>query len=224
MPARYAFLVETYATEIDKVLGLWSTAEDGDLPLRPDPSDARSRNLLEHMLHQCLGEDAWFRTMLGIEVASAVAPVPESRLGFIGCYAACAAERLQHLREREEAWWEETVPFFETRRSRAWIVVRRIAHTAHHRGQQTLLLRALGRRLYSTYGPTADTGGLPRDGAAVVYPYPDVATLLEQEGGPRQKRPLPPPAGRAVTERPAPPVQDRGDRGAAAPGGGPGRT
>ncbi|MFL5496629.1 MAG: DinB family protein, partial [Gemmatimonadales bacterium] len=32
-------------------------------------------------------------------------------------------------------------------RSRAWILVRRIAHTAHHRGQQTILLRQLGREL-----------------------------------------------------------------------------
>jgi hypothetical protein len=52
--------------------------------------------------------------------------------------------------------------FFDLSRTLAWIVVRRIAHTAHHRGRQTALLRMLGRALYGTYGPTADTGWLRR--------------------------------------------------------------
>jgi hypothetical protein len=38
-------------------------------------------------------------------------------------------------------------------------MVRRIAHTAHHRGEQTTLLRMLDREVYSVYGPSIDTGG-----------------------------------------------------------------
>jgi hypothetical protein len=48
-------------------------------------------------------------------------------------------------------------------------MTRRIAHSAHHRGQQTAMLRMLGRDLHSTYGPTADTGGLPADDAPTLY-------------------------------------------------------
>ncbi len=88
------------------------------------------------------------------------------------------------------------------KRSRAWILTRRIAHTSHHRGQQTALLRILGRSLHSTYGPSADTGGLMQNQAPVIYPYPDVTTLLAEEGGKRRKRPLPGAGGRPATERP----------------------
>jgi hypothetical protein len=67
-----------------------------------------------------------------------------------------------------------------------------------------MLLRARGQALYSTYGPSADTGGLAKDKPPVIYPYRDLATLLQQEvaGGGRQKQPLPPLPPRAVTERP----------------------
>ena len=86
------------------------------------------------------------------------------------------------LRDKDDPWWEERVTFFEERRSRAWVMVRRIAHTAHHRGQQTALLRMLDCRLHSTYGPTADTGGLMQNKAPVIYAYPDLDTLLEGRG------------------------------------------
>jgi hypothetical protein len=107
------------------------------------------------------------------------------------------------MRTKPDAWWEEEVAFFEVTRTRAWIVTRRIAHTAHHRGQQTALLRMLGRDLHSTYGPTADTGGLMRDNAPVVYAYAGLEELLEEEAGTRRKAALPGPGGRSVTERPA---------------------
>ena len=74
--------------------------------------------------------------------------------------------------------------FFDVPRSRAWVLTRRIAHSAHHRGQLTTCLRLLGRSLYSTYGPTADTGGLFQQGAPVIYRYASVEALLaaEREG------------------------------------------
>ena len=62
--------------------------------------------------------------------------------------------------------------FFDVPRTRAWIMVRRIAHTAHHRGQQMAMLRMLNHDLFSNYGPTADTED------KVAYAYPDIETLL----------------------------------------------
>jgi uncharacterized damage-inducible protein DinB len=200
---RYRFLVETYQTEILKVLSVWSMFEEADLSARPAGGDGRGRSVLEHMVHQSMSENLWFRDMLGIAVTENPLPAKETRLGFIETYAGNASKRLAALREKPDSWWEEEAGFFEVKRSRAWIVTRRIAHTAHHRGQQTTLLRMLGRALHSTYGPTADTGGLMQNRALVVYPYPDLETLLaEEKGGTRKKSPLPGPGDPSPTERP----------------------
>ena len=56
--------------------------------------------------------------------------------------------------------------------------------------------------LYSNYGPSADTGGLMANKAPVIYAYPDVETLLEEESGDRKKSPLPGPGDKPPTERP----------------------
>jgi uncharacterized damage-inducible protein DinB len=155
----YRFLVDTYETERLKVLSVWGMFRDEDLPFRPHPTDTRGRSVLEQMQHQCLSENTWFCNMLGIDVGAPPLPVDETRLGFVLQYGTDSAKRLDVLRSKEEAaWWEEEVAFFDVRRSRAWIVVRRIAHTSHHRGQQMAMLRMLGRDVFSTYGPTADTG------------------------------------------------------------------
>jgi len=200
--ARYAFLVDTYETEILKVLSVWSMFEDGDLMVRPHATDRRGRSVLEHMVHQSLSENLWFESMLGISVTTNPLPESETRLAFIEGYARNASVRLEQMRTKPDDWWEGATAFFEVERTRAWIVTRRIAHTAHHRGQQTALLRMLGHDLHSTYGPTADTGGLMRDHAPVVYAYPDLDELLEEEAGRRRKAALPGPGGRSVTERP----------------------
>ncbi len=187
---RYQFLIDTYETERLKVVSVWSMFRDEDLPARPHPADRRGRSLLEHLVHQCVSENNWFKGMLGIDVVSPglnAAPLPaaESRLGFIERYTEDSQRRLEVLRGKDDTWWEEEAAFFDVRRSRAWVMVRRIAHTAHHRGQQMALLRMLGRDLHSNYGPTADTG------ERVIYAYPDVKTLIDGEGKGGRKARLP---------------------------------
>ena len=154
--SKYRFLADTYETERLKVLSVWSMFDDRDLAVKPHAT--RGRNALEHMAHQCISEYNWFRNMFGIDTGGSPVPSPESRAGFAECYARDSATRLAALREKDDAWWETEVAFFDVPRTRAWIMVRRIAHTAHHRGQQTFLLRMLGRDVLSTYGPTEDTG------------------------------------------------------------------
>ncbi len=198
----FTFLVDTYRTEIEKTLSVWSMADDEDLDVRPRAGDRRGRTLREHMVHQCLSEHGWFTNMLGIRTTEPPLPQTETRPAFLQRYAADAAMRLAALATKDDAWWLGATDFFGEPRSRAWVVVRRIAHTAHHRGQQTALLRAFGKALHSTYGPTADTGGLAKDAPPVIYPYADVPTLLREEQGARHKQPLPPAGPRPVTERP----------------------
>ena len=51
-------------------------------------------------------------------------------------------------------------------------------------------------------GPTADTGGLFQNGAAVIYQYPDTETLLEAEAHGGNRPPLPGSGTKPPTERP----------------------
>jgi uncharacterized damage-inducible protein DinB len=196
---RYAFLVETYATERIKVVSVWSEFRDEDLPARPNAHDSRGRSVHEQMVHQCVSEDVWFRNMLGIDVGAPPLPKQETRAEFIQRYVDDSGKRLAALHSKDEAWWEEEVKFFDVPRSRAWVMVRRISHTSHHRGQLMAMLRMLGRDVYSNYGPTADTGGLMQNHAPTIYAYGTLEELLNGE----QKTELPGGGNNPVTERPA---------------------
>ena len=196
---RYAFLVETYATERIKVVSVWSEFHDEDMSVRPNSADARGRSVLEQMVHQCVSEDLWFRNMLGIDVGAPPLPSSETRMEFIKRYAEDSGRRLAALQAKDDGWWEGETSFFNVKRSRAWVMVRRIAHTSHHRGQLMAMLRMLGRDIHSNYGPTADTGGLMANHAPTIYAYGSLEELL----GVREKRQLPGSGGKPVTERPA---------------------
>jgi uncharacterized damage-inducible protein DinB len=200
---RYDFLVETYATERIKILGVWSEFRDSDLPLRPNSGDPRGRSVHEQMVHQCVSEDLWLRTMLGIDVGAPPLPKQETRLEFIKRYAEDSGKRLAVFQEKDEAWWEGTTTFFDVPRTRAWVMTRRLTHTSHHRGQLMAMLRMLGRDLHSNYGPTADTGGLMQSHAPTIYAYGSIAALIEGEATGGAKTKLPGAGGKPVTERPA---------------------
>ena len=140
----YQFLVDTYETECIKVVSVWSEFTDDDFEVRPRRGDPRGRSVHEQMVHQCVSEDAWFRNMLGIDVAAPPLPKEESRLAFMKRYAEDSAKRLDALRQKADPWWEQDTNFFDVRRSRAWVMTRRLTHTSHHRGQLMAMLRMLG--------------------------------------------------------------------------------
>ena len=129
-------------------------------------------------------------------------PDQECRLEFIERYAEDCARRRVMLRDTDDVWWETHTTFFEVKRSKAWVMTRRLNHTSHHRGQQMAMLRMLGRELHSNYGPTADTGGLVQNHAPTIYAYASLDALLvgESRGGAKSR--LPGAAGKTVTERP----------------------
>ena len=200
---RYDFLVETYATERVKVVSVWCEFLDADMDFRPRLDDQRGRSVREQMIHQCVSEDLWFRTMLGIDVTTSPLPASETRNEFIRRYVQDSSKRLELLSARAEDWWESQTKFFDVNRSMAWVLTRRIAHTAHHRGQQMAMLRMLGRDLHSNYGPTADTGGLMQNHAPTVYAYHNLEGLLDDLERGARKAALPGAGGKAVTEQPA---------------------
>ena len=198
----YEFLVDTYATERVKVVSVWSMFRDEQLPFRPNAADARGRSVHEQMVHQCVSENLWFRDILGVDVGAPPLPAREVRWEFMARYAEDSAKRLEVLRAKQEPWWQQTVTFFDVPRSRAWVMTRRMTHTAQHRGQLLAMLRMLGHDLHSTYGPSADTGGLMQNHAPTIYAYASLEQMLEEEAKCGRKSALPPPTGLPVTERP----------------------
>lgn len=196
---RYDFLLETYETERLKTLSVWSQVREEAMEQRSEP---RARTPREHMVHQCVSEDVWMKGMLGIDIGVPPLPEVETRLEFLHKYADASGARLELLRRKPEEWFEETTRFFDVERSRAWVLTRRIAHSAHHRGQVTALLRESGQALYSTYGPSADTGGLFQNQAPVIYRYGSVEEVLRKEAAGGEWPALPGPGGKAPTERP----------------------
>ncbi len=102
----YDFLVETYETERIKVVSTWSEFRDEEMTLRPRTGDPRGRSVHEQMVHQCVSEDLWMRTMLGVDVNAPPLPKPETRLEFIRRYMEDSGKRLDVLRAKDEAWWQ----------------------------------------------------------------------------------------------------------------------
>jgi uncharacterized damage-inducible protein DinB len=198
----YDFLVDTYETECIKVISVWSEFTDADLPVRPHHADSRGRSVHEQMVHQCVSENLWFRDMLGIDVAAPPLPQHETRQAFMMRYAEDSGKRVTSLRAKSVPWWQEDTTFFDVLRPRTWVMTRRLTHTSHHRGQLMAMLRMLGRDLHSTYGPTADTGGLMQNHAPTIYAYVNLDSLLKGEAAGGAKAILPGAAGKPVSERP----------------------
>ena len=159
--ATYEFLLDTYETEILKIVGIWKVFPESAADFRPAP---KARSVIEQFEHQVQSEGRWMREMLGIDTGD---PNPATRTppAFVAKYRTDANERLRRLREKADDWWREDAAFFDITRCRAWIFTRRIAHSAHHRGQLIVYLRVLGLAVPSVYGPTADTDG------RVVYSF-----------------------------------------------------
>ena len=148
-------ILDTYASETNKVISVWATFVDSDLGYRPHVS---SSSVAEIMKHQLLSERRFFAEFLGLTEVAAEQVLPQ-RLTVEHLnqrMLELALPRLGFLAERDEDWWRTVVPFFDTRRERIWIFWRRVLHSAHHRTQLTVYLRLLGKAVPSTYGPTAD--------------------------------------------------------------------
>jgi uncharacterized damage-inducible protein DinB len=150
----YDFLLDTYETEILKIIGIWRAFPDSAMDYKPHP---KSRSVIEQMAHQVQSEGRWMKTMLGIDTGDPN-PTEMSKQSYIDKYQADARHRLEILRRQSDDWWQQTTNFFDVARSHAWVLTRRITHSTHHRGQLVVYLRLLNVLQPSVYGPTADTG------------------------------------------------------------------
>ena len=164
----FQHLLDTYASECNKVVSTWREFQDADLDFKPHP---RSTSVKDILKHQLLSERRFFGEFLNTPepapalVLPAVLTVATASARFVEL----AKQRLAFFATQETVWWMTVAPFFDVRRQRIWIFWRRVLHTAHHRTQLTVYLRLLGRNVPSTYGPTAD----------VVWDGADPTTTVE---------------------------------------------
>jgi uncharacterized damage-inducible protein DinB len=151
----FQHLLDTYASETNKVVSVWREFTAQDLSFRPHP---RSSAVGDIMKHQLLSERRFFGEFLGVPEPPPDQILPESSTpeNYVRRMLQCALPRLAYLAPKTEDWWAKVVPFFDVKRQRIWIFWRRVLHTAHHRTQLTVYLRLLGKKVPSTYGPTAD--------------------------------------------------------------------
>jgi len=152
---RLQHVLDTYASEVNKLLTIWGHFSDDELAYRPH---ARSASVEDILKHELLSERRFFGEFLGFDEPSAAAILPATATveGYRQRLCALAIPRLSHLAGKLDPWWHTTVPFFDVERERIWIFWRRVLHTAHHRTQLTVYLRMMDKPVPSTYGPTAD--------------------------------------------------------------------
>ncbi len=151
----FQHVLDTYASEINKVAAIWREFAPEELSFKPH---TRSNSVCEIMKHQLLSERRFFGEFLGLPEppASEVLPKGKDSGEYLRRLRELAIPRLDYMAVQEASWWLGRVSFFDVERERIWIFWRRVLHTAHHRTQLSVYLRLLGKPVPATYGPTAD--------------------------------------------------------------------
>jgi uncharacterized damage-inducible protein DinB len=151
----FQHLLDTYASETNKVISVWQCFDPEDLDYRPDGKSSTVRDILKHQL---LSERRFFGEFVGTPEPPAADVLPPS-LELDACVARMtelARPRLHFFAGQTAKWWMEQVPFFGQSRERIWVFWRRVLHTCHHRTQLAMYLRMLNKTVPSVYGPTSD--------------------------------------------------------------------
>jgi uncharacterized damage-inducible protein DinB len=160
-------LLDTYASESNKVVSTWNEFSEKDLDFRPHPKSTSVRDIMKHQL---LSERRFFAEFLGAPEPppAEILPSELTRENCVRRFVELAKARLSFFAEQTEQWWHEKRPFFDVERERIWIFWRRVLHTAHHRTQLTVYLRLLEHKVPATYGPTADVTWTGADPTSTV--------------------------------------------------------
>ena len=151
----FQHMLNTYASETNKVITIWREFTRDDMQYRPHP---RASSVEEIMKHQLLSERRFFGEFMGAPEPAPAVILPQGRSPeeYASRMYELAFPRLAFFAAQDEKWWLERVPFFDVVRERIWIFWRRVLHTTHHRTQLAVYLRLLNRAVPPTYGPTAD--------------------------------------------------------------------
>lgn len=154
----FQHLLATYASEVNKTVGVWRAVRDDKLDFRPHEKVNPIRTIL---VHQLLSERRFFAEFAGLEepAVEELLPVGErpAVADYIDKYVWLARRRLPQFARGTTEWWLEMRDFFGgLRRERIWIFWRRVLHTCHHRTQVQTWLRLAGEHVPAIYGPSGD--------------------------------------------------------------------
>jgi uncharacterized damage-inducible protein DinB len=154
----FQHIVVTYASEVNKTVGVWRAVPDSLLDYRPHEKTNPIRTIL---VHQLLSERRFFAEFAGLSEPPVEELLPPGEKpvvqAYIDKYVGLAKRRLPQFARGTTAWWLEERAFFEgLKRQRIWIFWRRVLHTCHHRTQVQTWLRLAGQRVPTIYGPSGD--------------------------------------------------------------------
>lgn len=153
------FLLSNLEGEIGITTSVFNAAPADRLDYRPDPRSKTALGLIRHITL----EDEW---MLSAVVDGQFGPLPDDSdaCGVMTPADAAARykERIPHLIERirqlsGEALTREVDLFGAIKMPAIGFLSLALRHSAHHRGQLSAYLRAMGGKVPPIYGPSADT-------------------------------------------------------------------
>ena len=154
-----AFLLGNLEMEVPVTLGVFGAVLDGGLDYRPDPVSKTALGLLRHITL----EDEWFLEAI-VEGRFGAPPDESDACGIRGPADAAARyrERVPALIARVralpgEALVREIDLFGMVKLPAVQFLSMVLRHSAHHRGQLSAYLRAMGGKVPAIYGPSADT-------------------------------------------------------------------
>jgi uncharacterized damage-inducible protein DinB len=154
----FQHVVSTYASEVNKTVGVWRAVPDDLLDFKPHEKTNPIRTIL---VHQLLSERRFFAEFAGLSEPPVEELLPQGDSPVLQAYTDkyvwLAKSRLPQFAQGTTAWWLEPRSFFDgLKRERIWIFWRRVLHTCHHRTQVQTWLRLAGRHVPAIYGPSGD--------------------------------------------------------------------
>jgi uncharacterized damage-inducible protein DinB len=155
----FQHVVATYASEVNKTVGVWRAIPDDLLDYRPHEKTNTIRTIL---VHQLLSERRFFAEFAGLSEPPVEELLPlgdkPPLAAYIEKYIWLATRRLPQFAQGTTAWWVEERDFFGgLKRERIWVFWRRVLHTCHHRTQVQAWLRLAGHEpVPAIYGPSGD--------------------------------------------------------------------
>ncbi len=121
---------------------------------------AKGRTAGELAWHLVTGRKWFLEEQLKLPISDglklACAKQPASTAHMLEALDALVAEQIDQLRGKDEYWLREDVEFFGRNTTLGGILYSMHKHEAHHRGQLSAYLRAVGAKVPSIYGPSGD--------------------------------------------------------------------
>lgn len=153
------FLLATLETEIPTTLAVFRAVPADRMEYRPDPVSKTAMGLVRHITL----EDEWILNGVADGVFT---PVPDDSdacglmrpADAIGQYQARIPAAMARVRALSgDALLQEVDLLGAFQMPAIQFLSMMLRHSAHHRGQLTAYLRAMGSKVPSIYGPSADT-------------------------------------------------------------------